>query len=471
MVWTNNQIYSWDPVDWSLWLFTLLSLSVTASLVMFFWNRIRKAVDDGGHTGLIYRLLKTALVFQLVPFSTILVRLLAIAETGPEGETLAAFFPTPVLIYIGRLLAAAWIAGILVKIGRLSQEMRQFKRFLKQCTPVDEDCLELFEKCKTELKISRKIPVLKSPDIYTPLLNGLFKPVVIIPEEMEIPDEALKCVFQHELIHYQHRDILFKKLAAVSECVHWFNPLICGRMLHTVSEWAEYYCDESVCGICDSRRAYYSTLRDTSLRCAGEFLFRTALCSGKSELLTRLERMEKERVSKKIGKTAVSVLAAVLLLVGTVTAFGAGAGAVKVHQVILKETLNEEYEVPLGEEELSWYRENACWEDDVIRPNPPVSGADGTEFECAVPAGSIRVSRPVSKEAGEKICIEAQLAEDAAVSIGIITPGGKAVFVKWKGSMVHTFTAEEAGEYLIAVENGSAATNHSTAVHVTGVYQ
>ena len=123
MVWTNNQIYSWDPVDWSLWLFTLLSLSVTASLVMFFWNRIRKAVDDGGHTGLIYRLLKTALVFQLVPFSTILVRLLAIAETGPEGETLAAFFPTPVLIYTGRLLAAAWVAGILVKIGRLSQEM------------------------------------------------------------------------------------------------------------------------------------------------------------------------------------------------------------------------------------------------------------------------------------------------------------------------------------------------------------
>ena len=107
MVWTNNQIYSGDPFDWSIWLFTLLSLSVTASLVMFLWNRVRKAVDDGGHTSLIYHLLQAALVFQLIPFSTILVKLFSITEQSPEGVEVEAFFPTPVLVYFGRLLAVA----------------------------------------------------------------------------------------------------------------------------------------------------------------------------------------------------------------------------------------------------------------------------------------------------------------------------------------------------------------------------
>ncbi|MBO4288575.1 MAG: hypothetical protein J5865_00555 [Lachnospiraceae bacterium] len=467
MVWTNNQIYSGDPFDWSIWLFTLLSLSVTASLVMFIWNRIRKAVDDGGHTSLIYHLLKAALVFQLIPFSTILVKLFSIAEKSPEGVEVGAFFPTPALIYFGRLLAVAWVAGILVRIGKLSKEMRLFRRFKARCVPADEDCLALFDQCRAQLGIRRKIPVLKSADLHTPLLNGLFKPVVIIPEEMEIPDEALKCAFQHELVHYRQKDILFKKLAAVSECVHWFNPLIRGRMLSAVTDWVEYYCDETVCGICDSRKTYYVTLRDTALRCSGQYLFRTALCSGKNELLTRVERMEKERVSKKIGKAAVTAMAVILLLAGTVTSFGTGLGAVKVHQAILSETLNEEFELAFDEETIRWYRENACWEDDVIRPDQTAT----KEFECSVPAGTLRVSRPFVKNAGETIRVEARIAEDVDANIGIITPGGKTVFVKWEDSMVHTFTAEETGEYLIAVDNPSASTSNSTTIHVTGVYE
>lgn len=466
MDWTNNTIYRGDPVDWSVWLFTLLSFTATASLVMVLWHTACKKLDDGGHTALIYRLLKLALIFMLVPFSTILLRLLAVAEQAPEGNTVDAFFPTPALIYVGRLLAVAWVSGILVRLGRFWQEWNSFKRFKAGCSQADEACTALFDECGRELGIKKQIPLLVSRDLSTPLLNGLFHPAVILPADMQEKGEDLRDIFLHELIHHRQKDLLYKKLAAIAGCIHWFNPLISTRMLEEVSKWSEFVCDEKVCAICSSRKQYYTILCEAAVRRSGKYLFSSALGEEKSELLVRIERMEKEKRSKKVGRRAAAALALLLLLGGTVLALGTGLGAAKVHQVILTETLGEETVLVLDPESLAWYTENKQWKDG------PQTEEGKTSFSCSVLAGSVGVSPALTKDIGEKIRVAVEIEpEDAETLVGIVDADGRVTFVHAKGSVIHTFTTEKTGIYRIYVSNESGVTAHSSTIHVTGTYE
>ncbi len=466
MDWTNNTIYRGDLIDWSVWLFTLLSLAATAALVMVLWHIARKKLDDGGHTVLIYRLLKLALLFMLVPFSTILLRLFSVAEQAPEGNAVDAFFPTPALIYVGRLLAVAWVSGILVRLGRFWQEWSSFKRFRAGCLQADKACIALFEECGRELGIKRQIPLLVSRDLSTPLLNGLFHPVVILPADMQEKGEDLRDIFLHELIHHRQKDLLYKKLAAIAGCIHWFDPLISTRMLEEVSKWSEFVCDEQVCAICSSRKQYYSILCEAAVRRSGKYLFSSALGEERSELLIRIERMEKEKRSKKVGKKAAAALAVLLMLSGTVLALGAGLGAVKAHQAILTETLGEETVLVLDPEDLAWCAENTQWKDGQ-------QTEDGkTPFSCSVLAGSVSVSPEFTKSSGEKIRVAVEIEpDDAKTCVGIVDADGRVTFVHAEGSVIHSFTTKKTGTYRIYVYNESGATAHSSTIHVIGAYE
>ena len=92
------------------------------------------------------------------------------------------------------------------------------------------------------------------------MINGIFFPQIYLPETEIFAEEELECIFLHELAHYRHGDILFRKLTALAGCVHWFNPIVRKKLYRFVAEYSEAHCDGTVCRKYVNPRLYCSVL-------------------------------------------------------------------------------------------------------------------------------------------------------------------------------------------------------------------
>jgi len=97
---------------------------------------------------------------------------------------------------------------------------------------------------KKELKIRRNIRVRMSSDVGSPMLVGVFFPVVYIPCR-EISQDMMRMVFLHELTHYKRKDLIVKWFSLFVNAVHWFNPLSY-LISSNLSEACEVSCDMEV---------------------------------------------------------------------------------------------------------------------------------------------------------------------------------------------------------------------------------
>lgn len=141
------------------------------------------------------------------------------------------------------LLAYIWFFGMCIYlIIVISSYVIYIIRKYKKAVMITDN--PVLNEVKKELKIKRYIKIRMSSEINSPILVGVFFPVIYIPCR-EIPDENMRMVFLHELTHYKRKDLLIKWLSILVNAVHWFNPLaylLCAN----VSEACEVSCDMTV---------------------------------------------------------------------------------------------------------------------------------------------------------------------------------------------------------------------------------
>jgi beta-lactamase regulating signal transducer with metallopeptidase domain len=78
---------------------------------------------------------------------------------------------------------------------------------------------------KSELKSAEYIRnnIYKSDKISIPAVYGIIRPKIIIPSS--IADGDIDYIIRHEKVHISRRDNLFRVVAVITACIHWFNPL------------------------------------------------------------------------------------------------------------------------------------------------------------------------------------------------------------------------------------------------------
>ena len=88
---------------------------------------------------------------------------------------------------------------------------------------------------------------------------GLIHPVIYLSSGLD--PESRKVVLCHERVHLQRRDYLWKPLALVICCVHWFNPLV-WLAFYLMNMDCEMSCDEKVVKLLgeESKKIYSYTL-------------------------------------------------------------------------------------------------------------------------------------------------------------------------------------------------------------------
>ncbi len=131
--------------------------------------------------------------------------------------------------------AVVWAAGIALLIGWSAVSMALLCRRLRGAAEMDWPDGYAPEQ-------RAHIPLLLCPGLPTAFVFGLARPRVYVPDGLT--DRQLACVLCHECAHLRRRDYLFKPLAALILCLHWFNPLAWLAFAWFVRDM-EWACDEA----------------------------------------------------------------------------------------------------------------------------------------------------------------------------------------------------------------------------------
>jgi len=116
-------------------------------------------------------------------------------------------------------------------------------------------------------RFSRDPRICVSSSRRAPLTFGVFRPTVLLPEDLPVRDAQFQLVLAHELAHIRRKDCLRKLLLTVCLCLYWWNPLV-WLMVWLANRDMELACDEAVLRALgpDCRKAYALTLLDMAQR-------------------------------------------------------------------------------------------------------------------------------------------------------------------------------------------------------------
>ena len=151
------------------------------------------------------------------------------------------------------LLAAYFVIGYACMV-------RQFRGTRLAPQPSIDALLDRF-------RFSRDPRICMSNSHRAPLTFGVFRPTVLLPEDLPVGDAQFQLILAHELAHVRRKDCLRKLLLTVCLCVYWWNPLVWG-MVGLANRDMELACDEAVLRTlgADCRKAYAMTLLDMAQR-------------------------------------------------------------------------------------------------------------------------------------------------------------------------------------------------------------
>ena len=334
---------------------TLLGMSLAGSAVFLLWRLTDRVLRGRLPARWSYRMLKAGIFFLLVPVGRLADLLLSLrpAPAAPApvlpstpvvhipvtaapvipAPSPAAPVPVPVETHpeialsqtAFQLLAVIWAVGAAASLLLALRAYVQFRRrFLAgNRTPSSPEAVTVFQSCRRSLGLLGRAALMENPAAASPFTVGLLRPVVVIPSDLNLTPEELRCLFLHELTHIRYGDLWVKLLSLLARCVHWFNPLV--RLLNKrVQEVSEQSCDERAAVSMGQaeRYAYGSVILKFASGGAAASPWAASL-STREAVERRLKRVLNVKKLKGRELALVLVLSAALLLGGTAAALAA----------------------------------------------------------------------------------------------------------------------------------------------------
>lgn len=216
-------------------------------------------------------------------------------------------------------LPLIWLVGVLVFIILYGIQFVQFRRkIMRTSLQIDDtETLLALKNLMAEMGIKGKIWLLSNNIIKTPMLAGLFKTFLILPE-VEMNERELKVIFKHELTHFKRHDLWVKSLMFVANAIHWFNPAVY-RLTKNIDTFCELSCDEQVVSDMNmkERQFYGETILNVLCRVVNQHsgIYAT-LAESKKGIERRLTHMMNVKNNSKRIIIISFVIAAILCLTG-----------------------------------------------------------------------------------------------------------------------------------------------------------
>ncbi len=277
-----------------------------------------------------YAMLVTSVIMLLVPIQKIIEIPKFFKVTVPQTINIAGISAaqtatvTASAFTAADIITAVWLIGVVLFAARMIYKYIKTSLTLSQIT---EECYTsktldvYFNVCK-KLSIRRNIMLRSSKYLNSPLMFGIFRPTVIIPDRAFSQSE-LEMILTHELTHYKHHDLWIALAASIAQCVHWFNPAVyfIGK---SITEACELFCDETVIKSLsrENKKAYGNLILSViEKELNSKLAYTTSMASAKNSIQKRLRKIVEFKMPTK-ASTIAGIMAVFACVVSSLTAFG-----------------------------------------------------------------------------------------------------------------------------------------------------
>ncbi len=143
------------------------------------------------------------------------------------------------------LLAVGWAAGAIAQLARIAWQIRGLRRLKREAVALPPDLQAAVP--RTLNAGSRRIAILASARVRTPVAAGLGAPCVLLPLDLasELNEDEIAHVIRHEVAHLQRRDDWTQLVQRVLEAILWPLPTT-GIIAREASLACEMACDDRV---------------------------------------------------------------------------------------------------------------------------------------------------------------------------------------------------------------------------------
>lgn len=171
------------------------------------------------------------------------------SQSAADTAAPAAAEPSSASVALSDTLPYLWLAILIITVVLLAQKVVSYRRYIQLikagCQEVaDESVISIYNEIRRDMGIGRPIPIYKNSSVSTPMLVGMVRSYIVLPEAC-FTDDNYRMIFRHELIHFKRHDIIYKWLVETIVCLHWFNPVVY-FIRKEICEDCELSCDEAV---------------------------------------------------------------------------------------------------------------------------------------------------------------------------------------------------------------------------------
>lgn len=224
-------------------------------------------------------------------------------------------------------LAAIWFAVAAFRFVRLAVSRLYARNILHRSRPCTEKRFaEWSQRICRKIGIAKTAPVLQYHAASVPFVVGVFRPVIVLPEESEHWEtQELETVLTHELAHIARMDIFWQTLAQIASALYWFHPLVwLGTWCMRVER--ELACDDAVLYHGSDPARYANVLLELAaglgLKSSGQSIPACAIAMARRSIVReRIESiMNSKRNRKPLGHTKIILLGLVALVAAGILA-------------------------------------------------------------------------------------------------------------------------------------------------------
>ena len=235
-----------------------------------------------------------------------------------------------------QIVAAVWLIGLIMFVVYHSVKHYHFIKMVRRWSKAitDEYMLSSLKSLKSEMGITKRIPIYLCSCVGSPVMIGLFNPCIFFPT-VELAQDEICFILKHELVHYKRKDLLYKYLVLAATAIHWFNPIVY-IIARTINILCEMSCDAAVVQSTDmdTRQSYSETIigvvkYHSKLKTA----LSTNFYGGRKGVIKRFLSIMDTR-KKKMGAEIVCVVLALTVGTGFLFAVTLGSETLNVNEPI-----------------------------------------------------------------------------------------------------------------------------------------
>ena len=155
-------------------------------------------------------------------------------------------------------------------------------------------------RASSQIELLAGVPVLSSPRQLEPGVFGIFRPVLLLPENISerLSAPQLAAIVAHEMHHVRRRDNLTAAIHMLVEATFWFHPAVWWVKARLLEE-RERACDEAVLGSGNQAQLYAESILNVCKFYVGPSMACMSGVTG-SDLKRRIVRIMTEQVTRQL---------------------------------------------------------------------------------------------------------------------------------------------------------------------------